>query len=171
MRTKVLIFVILLTIAVFSACTNYNSSSDTKVYLSEDEAIEKGLTETDNLLSMEKYQDVTLVFFERDGALGVSILTENNGEYKLFRNEPLHGFESHREFITCGFDTKINEKNTLNILAGKVFDPTINQIIIEDNETKQQVEIWNREFHKSELFYYVLGEDEYIDKTVRSVKN
>ncbi len=171
MRTKILIFVILLTIVVFSACTNSNSSIENQVYSSEDEAIEKGLTEIDNLLSLERYQDATLVFFEKDGVLGISILTENNGEYRLIRNEPFHGFESDGEYITSGFEIKINDENMLNILAGKVFDPTINQIILVDNKTKQQVEIWNKEFDKSKLFYFLLGEDEYIDKTVLSIKN
>lgn len=171
MRTKILIFIILITIAVFSACTNTYNLIDNQAYTSADEAIKNGLTEIDNLLSLESYQDVTLVFFEKDEALGISILTENNGEYRLIRNEPFHGYESDGEYITIGFEIKTNDENMINILAGKVFDPTINQIIIEDNKTKQQVEIWNREFDKSNLFYFVLGDDEYIDKTVLSIKN
>ena len=166
MRTKIFIFVILLTITVFSACSNSNNSTDNERYSSEDEAIEKGLSERDNLLSTESYRDVTLVFFERDGALGISILTEKNGEFGLVWNEPLYGFDSNGDYITGGFEMKINDENMINILAGKVFDSTVNQIILEDNKTKDQIEIWSREFYKSKLFYFVLGDDEYTDKTV-----
>jgi len=171
MKTKILLFIVLLTIAMFTACSNSNSVAENVIYSSKDEAIDKGLTETDQLLSTESYKDVTLVFFERDGVLGVSILTEKNGEFRLIRNEPFHGFESDSEYMTSGYEIKIDDDNSLNILAGKVFDHTINQIILEDNKTKLQVEIWNKDFDKSELFYFVLGEDEYIDKTTITIKN
>lgn len=171
MRNKILMIATLLIIFILSACSNSSESSDIAYYSSEDEAIMNGMTEIDSLLSVENHQGITLVFFERDGALGTSILTEESGKFKLVRNQPFIGFESDEEYLTGSYELKNNDEKVLNILAGKVFDPAITQIILEDNKTKEQIEIWNKELNISNLFYYVLGDDEYIDKKVLAIKN
>ncbi len=163
MRNSVVYFIILLTIVVMAACLSIGDSANSEYFSSENEAIENGLTEEDTILSVEKYKDITLVFFERNGALGTSVLTEKEGRYKLIRETPLSGFEGDGDYLTGGFNIKIKNGKEINILTGKVFNSEINQILLEDNETKERIEIWSRELNSSTLFYYILGE-EYISK-------
>ncbi|OJV64935.1 MAG: hypothetical protein BGO41_15210 [Clostridiales bacterium 38-18] len=171
MKTKVLLYVLLLSVLVLSACSNTDRTNSYNTYASKEDAIENGLTETDKFLSTVSYKDMNIVFFEREGALGTSILLEDKAQFRLVRNEPFHKFESESDYLTGGFSIKIDDETSINILAGEVFDVSINQILLEDNKTKQQIEIWNRDSSNSMLFYSILGDVEYVDKTVIAINN
>jgi len=170
MKIKILLFLMLMTL-LLSACSKADRTYTYETFSSKEEAIENGLTEMDKFLSTVSYKDVNIVFFEREGALGTSILLESNAQFRLIRNEPFHKFESDSDYLTGGFSIKIDDETTINILAGEVFDASINQILLEDNKTKQQIEIWNRESSNSMLFYSILGDVEYVDKTVIAINN
>ncbi|KAB3529396.1 hypothetical protein [Alkaliphilus serpentinus] len=157
-RNTAFYFIVLVTIVVLVACSNTSSTANSEYYASEDEAIENGLTEKDTILSVEKHQNSNLVFFEREENLGAAILTEKSGKYKFVRENPLFGFEGGGDYSTIVFVMKTEKGEEMEILTRRVFNMSVKKIVLEDEETKERVEIWNRISNDSKLFYYILGE-------------
>ncbi|WP_026477099.1 hypothetical protein [Alkaliphilus transvaalensis] len=170
MKNKVLYLILILMLVLLTACSQGDDIINSEYYTDVNEAIANSITEDDVFLSVEKYQNTTLLFFERDGGLGTSVLTEKGGKYKFERQTPITIFESDGEYLTGGFSIETEKGEKINILSGEVFDPVVSKIILEDIETKESVEIWSREFSSSRFFYYVLGDEEYTRKNVISIE-
>ncbi len=155
MNRRVGFIILLILLLSLSACMNIENEGSI-YYETMDAAIEEGLEEADIILAIDKYKEDTLVFFDRDEALGSAMVEETKKGFRLIRNNPFIGFEGDVDYSTGGFNMTITGGETIEILAGKVFKPDISKIMIEEINMPA-VEVWDREKTNSKLFYYILN--------------
>ncbi|GEN82744.1 hypothetical protein SLU01_10560 [Sporosarcina luteola] len=153
MRRIFLSSIILLFILV--GCSQKDSSD---WYDSKEKAIEAGLkqegTDASAVLSVEKYEEETIVFFDYDGALSIANLVESNKGYSWVRLEPYFDFDvegSSLPYTTAGFDFETKEGSKGSVLYGKVYDESIKKLILIGDGAEKELMI----FEDSKLFYTI----------------
>ena len=150
------------------ACSQEDSN---QWFDTEEEAIEYGLnSEVEDssakteLLSTEEVEGETLVFYSRDGSLGVASITEGEKGYTWYRSGSGHGFEGESNYTTVGFDYITESGLKVPILAGKAFDYTIKKMILSGDGPQRELSISK----KSRLFY-AIHDGEYVNLEVNPV--
>lgn len=152
MRKVILGSLILLFIVV--GCSQKDSSD---WYDTKEKAIESGLKQEgmddSAVLSVEEYEGETIVFYENEGTLGIANIIESNRGYSWFRSEPYFDFdvEGDLAYTTAGFDFETKNGIKGSVLYGKVFDDSIEKMLLQGDGPDRKLEIFN----DSKLFYAI----------------
>lgn len=126
-------------------------------YDTERKAMEAGLlkegTDESAILSTEKVEGETIVFYEYMGALGTASITETRKGYSWFRNEPYLDFETEGSlpYTTAGFEMETKSGLKIPVLAGKILDPSVKGIKLVRNGVARELSIPNG----SDWFYAI----------------
>ncbi|WP_421379325.1 hypothetical protein ACOJQI_15155 [Bacillus salacetis] len=114
---------------------------------SKEEAIEGGLQQNElnksALLAFEEYRGETIVFFKRDESLGTAVISEGKKGVSWHRDHPYNGFEAGGDlpYSTVGFDLESNTGEKISILAGKVFDSSIQLLRLNDGGVIKELKV------------------------------
>lgn len=155
-------FSIIFIILLLSGCNSDTiDTTDTYIYFdTKEDAIQHGITveniTEEEILSVEEHMGETIVFFEKDKALGVVTIPKNEKGYRWYRNTPLSGFAGDIDYSNVTFDIETSNGKKISILAGRIFDFTIERVIIKNKKTEFEKEIWVKELNKSELYYSII---------------
>lgn len=145
------------TCILFLILVGCNQENDSNQFETKEEAIEFGLEEEEvdksAVLSVEEYEGETIVFYERQGSLGVASITENIQGYSWFRSSPYFGFEIEGDlpYTTNGFNFETESGLELSVLYGKVFDNSIQSMKLSGDGDQRDLTV----DENSKLFYAI----------------
>lgn len=149
---KVGLFLVTFSLILLIGC---QSSNDLQRFDTKDKAIEYGLEKegvnNTALLSVEDFEGEQFVFYERESALGVANIIESDEGFRWSRNNHYHGFEGDAPYVTVDFNAKTNTGKDVLILAGRVFDSSIQTMKIIDNGMERELKIYG----ESRFFYLI----------------
>lgn len=144
------LFLLFFSITFLVGCTQDSSNW----YNKKEDAIKYGLEQEGTnatLLSVEEYSGETIVFFERNKALGVSSITEGKKGFSWYRDKGYSDLESESPYSTMGFEMETKQGTKISILVGKAFDKSIKQMKILDDGNEKILPITEN----SRLFYTI----------------
>jgi hypothetical protein len=97
----------------------------------------------DAVLSVEEFQGETIIFFKRDESLGTAMILEGEKGFRWRRDHPYNGFEVSGDlpYSTAGFDLEVKSGEDISILAGKVFDWSIQVLRLKDGGVTKDLKI------------------------------
>ncbi|MBU9675031.1 hypothetical protein KQ939_08970 [Planococcus sp. CP5-4] len=127
-------------------------------YDTREEAIKKGLQgegiSASSPMSVEEYDDETIVSYAQDNSLGVASITESEKGYSWYRSAPYHGFEVTGDlpYTTGSFTFETEAGVEVTVLYGEIFDPTMQVNEVASREGLNEVTLLG----ESNLFYTFL---------------
>lgn|GEM_PF-4112910 len=127
-------------------------------YDTREEAIEKGLQEegisASSPMSVEEYDDETIVAYAQDNSLGVASITESEKGHRWYKSAPDHGFEVTGDlpYTTGSFTFETEAGVEVTVLYGEIFDPTMQVNEVASREGLNEVTLLG----ESNLFYTFL---------------
>src|SRR5699024_90202 len=123
----------------------------------EEKAIKYGLEEEgadeSAILSIEKYERETIVFFEKKGALSVAGITKSNKGYSWFRSTQYYDFKVGGDipYTTGGFNFETETGLTASIIYRKIFDVATKKMKLSGDGVERELEV----LEDSKLFYAI----------------
>ena len=147
---RLIYFFIILSLTLVTGCKQ--EEQDVQWYSSKEEAIEVGLEEEGaTLLSVEEFENETIVFFEYDGVLGVASIAEKDNAYSWYRSSAHLGFEEVPSYSVAGFHFETKNGKEISVLGGKAFDPSIRKMQLTGDGEERELTV-----EESGLFYSIL---------------
>ncbi|WP_227396119.1 hypothetical protein [Jeotgalibacillus aurantiacus] len=166
---RILFIFFILSFAFFIAgCNNENA---VEWFDTQNEAIESGLAQEgsglESVLSTEKFQGETFVFYESSSGLGTGNIIENNGTYSWKRTDPIVNFEVEGElpYSTAAFPFQTDSGISASILTGKAFDHTIQEMKLSGDGEER-----NLKLRGDNRFFYALIKVPYEDISLTPVQ-
>lgn len=143
--TLTLIATILILLA---GCKNYEPTpTELEWFNTKEKAIENGLIKegvnSSSILSSENVNDETIIFYEGHNALGVASIAECPKGYSWYRSQAYTGFQGQDvPYMTVGFDFQTYKGQKIEIIAGKVYDKTIQKMLLKGDGSNRELLIY-----------------------------
>ena len=102
-------------------------------------------------MSVEKFENETIVFFEFDGVLGVASIAEKDNTYSWYRSSAYLGFEEVPSYSVAGFNFETKNGKGISVLGGKAFDPSIRKMQLTGDGEERELTV-----AESGLFFSIL---------------
>lgn len=146
-------FLVFLSFVLLMGC-NVNKEEITW-HETKEKAINYGLNEEgideNEVLSVEKIENETVIFYKNNQALGIASLTESDKGFSWYRSRSYTDFKGVTPFTTAGFTYVTKSGLSISILAGKAFHDSIIKMKLIEEDTERELEIDS----DSRLFYAV----------------
>jgi hypothetical protein len=105
-----------------------------------------------SILASDNVNDETIVFYENHNALGVASIAESPKGYSWYRSQVYTGFQGKDvPYMTVGFDFQTYKGKKIKIIAGKIYDNTIQKMLLKDDGSDRELLIYGY----SRLFFSV----------------
>lgn len=143
---KKIVFYLTTLLLILSVGCN-QSNNNLHWFDTKEKAIEYGIEQEgidkSAILSIEKHEGETIVFYEKDNALGVANITESDEGYSWYRDSSYHGFEGDSPYITASFNIKTKTGKDFSILAGRAYDTSIQKMKITERGVDREIKIYD----------------------------
>jgi hypothetical protein len=145
---KITLTLIATILILLAGCKNNEpTTTELQWFNTKDKAIENGLINEginrSSVLSSENVNDETIIFYEGHNALGVASIAESPKGYSWYRSQAYTGFQGQDvPYMTVGFDFQTYKGLKIKIIAGKIYDNTIQKMLLKGDGSNRELLIY-----------------------------